>query len=174
MVLFLFAATSDGCFTRACRWSLAPARPLYHLPVWCPGGVISKVTCWSVVTVNANGQPNIRSLPFSFCLFCNTVYQSYTYSLLSPLKLFFTTSDHYQCQQPFFQNNVLSHATRSTPHIDISLIVVASMLPFHINCQFSNHRFSRISLSIMFIVGAKPVGSFSQSIILSDFSMAKP
>ena len=40
---FLFAATSDGCFTRACRWSLAPARPLYHLPVWCPGGVISKV-----------------------------------------------------------------------------------------------------------------------------------
>ena len=42
MVLFLFAATSDGCFTRACRWSLAPAHPLYHLPVWCPGGVISK------------------------------------------------------------------------------------------------------------------------------------
>ena len=46
MVLFLFAAiaaTSDGCFTRACRWSLAPTRPLYHLPVWCPGGVISKI-----------------------------------------------------------------------------------------------------------------------------------
>ena len=43
MVLFLFAATSDGCFTRARRWSLAPARPLYHLPVWCPGGVISKI-----------------------------------------------------------------------------------------------------------------------------------
>ena len=44
MVLFLFAATSDGCFTRARRWSLAPARPLYHLPVWCPGGVISNVS----------------------------------------------------------------------------------------------------------------------------------
>ena len=43
LVLFLFAATSDGCFTRARGWSLAPARPLYHLPVWCPGGVISNV-----------------------------------------------------------------------------------------------------------------------------------
>ena len=31
MVLFLFAATSDGCFTRACRWSLAPVCPTFFM-----------------------------------------------------------------------------------------------------------------------------------------------